>query len=57
MPGLHNRNFFFLILFIFGCAGSSVLLWLFSSCGKQGFLIAALGLLAAVASPTAEHRL
>ena len=58
MTGLYNRNFF-KILFIFGCAGSSVLLWLFSSCGKQGyFLVAVLGLLTAAASPpTAEHRL
>ena len=58
MTGLYNRNFF-LILFIFGCAGSPVLLWLFSSCGERGyFLVAVLGLPTAAASPaTAEHRL
>jgi len=37
-------------LFIFGCAGSLLLLRLFSSCSEWGFLIA-------VASLVAEHRL
>ena len=42
----------------FGCAGSSLLHGLFSSCSKQGlFFTEAWGLLAAVASPAAEHGL
>ena len=32
------KSLFFKCLFIFGCAGSSVLLRLFSSCGEQGLL-------------------
>ena len=42
----------------FGCAGSSLLQGLFSSCGERGLLfIEVLGLLVAVASLVAEHRL
>ena len=37
------KDFFYLFikikLFIFGCAGSSLLHWLFSSCGEQGLLL------------------
>ena len=40
-------------LFIFGCAGSSLLLRLFSSCGEQGLLSGC----SAQASLVAEHRL
>ena len=50
-----SPSFFFLInlfvyLFIFGCVGSSLLPWAFSSCGEQGLLIV-------VASLVAEHGL
>ena len=37
----HLSSFFFFLiahLFIFGCAGSSLLHWLFSSCGEPGLL-------------------
>ena len=45
-------------LFIFGCAGSSLLPGLFSSCGEWGLhFVAASGLLIAVASLVAKHRL
>ena len=45
-------------LFTFGCAGSSCCAWAFSSCGEQGLLfVAVCGLLIAVASLVAEHRL
>ena len=46
------------LLFIFGCAGSSLLLCrLFSSCGEWGLLFVAVqGLLTVAASPVAEHR-
>ena len=37
-PSLKKKNDFFLNLFIFGCAGSSLLQELFSSCGEQGLL-------------------
>ena len=46
--------FLFLIKFIFGCAGSSLLLGLFSSGSKQGLaLVAEHGFLIAVVSPVA----
>ena len=45
-------------LFIYGCAVSPVLCGLLSSCSDQGsLLVAACGLLIAVASPVEEHRL
>ena len=45
-------------LFIYGCAGSSLLCGLFSSCGEQGLLLVAVhGLLIVVASLVAEHGL
>ena len=44
---------FIFLLFIFGCAGSSLLLAFFSSCDKQWLLGG--GLLAVAASLTAEH--
>ena len=48
--------FFFLILFVFGCVGSSLMLRRFSSCSEQGLLsIAVHGFLIAVASLVAEH--
>ena len=48
----------FIYLFIFGCARSSLLLGLFSSCSERGPLfIAVHGLLIAVASLVAESRL
>ena len=52
-------HFNFIYLFIFGCAGSSLLLEGFlSSCGERGLLFVAMHQLpTAVASPTAEHRL
>ena len=57
----HLSSFFFFLiahLFIFGCAGSSLLHWLFSSCGEWVCsLVVALRLLIAVASLAAEHRL
>ena len=39
---INNVEFFLkrilkIILFLFGCAGSSLLCWLFSSCGEQGY--------------------
>ena len=43
-----------LLLFVFDCAGSS-LLWAFSGCGEQGLLfIAVLGLLVGTASLVTE---
>ena len=48
----------FLFIFIFGCAGSSLLLEAFSGCGEQGLLLVlARGLLIAVAPLVVEHRL
>ena len=46
-------------LFIYGCIGSSLLhVGFLSSCGEQGLLFLAVhGLLIAVASVVAEHRL
>ena len=45
-------------LFIFGCAGSLLLLRLFSSCDKWGLLfVTVLRLLIVVASLVAEHGL
>ena len=51
--------YFFLIYFIFGCVGSFVAArGLFSSCGEQGLLFAAVhGPLIVVASLVAEHGL
>ena len=62
-PNLKEFSTFFFFnfigtLFIFGCVGSSVRARAFSSCGKQGLLFVAVhGLLMAVASLVAEHRL
>ena len=51
---MHFNNF--IHLFIFACAGSSLLCKLFSSWGEQGLLFVALcGLLLAVASLAAEQ--
>ena len=48
--------FVYIILFIYGCAGSSLLHRLFSSCGEWELLFVAVwGLLTAVASLVAEH--
>ena len=48
----------FIYLFIFGCIGSLLLRVAFSSCSKRGLLFVAVhGLLIAVASLVAEHRL
>ena len=48
----------FICLFIFTCAGSSMLHGLFFSCGEQGLLSSGgVRLLIAVASPVVEHRL
>jgi len=45
------------IYFIYSCAGSLLLLGLFSSCGEWGLLfVAVLRLLTVVASLVAEHR-
>lgn len=51
------RESFF--LFISDCAGTSLLLWLFSRCGQWGTYspLAVHGLIAAVASPAAGHGL
>ena len=50
--------FFFLILFFLAALGLRCCVWAFSSCGKQGLLFVAVrGLLIAVASLVAEHRL
>ena len=46
--------FYSFFIFIFGCAGSSLLHVLFPSCESGGVLC---GLLIAVASPVAEHGL
>ena len=49
---------FFMTLFILGCAGSSLLLRLFSSCREQGVLPSCdRGYLIAGASPAVERRL
>ena len=54
-------EFFFInlfYLFIFGCIGSLLMHMALSSCGKWGLLfVAVCGLLIAVASLVAEHRL
>ena len=66
LPGGTSSNFlvsllctplFFIYLFIYGCAGSSLLWWAFSSYGKQGLFVAEHKLLIAVASLVAEHGL
>jgi len=50
--------FFFLILLLLsGCAGSSLLCRLFSSCGQRGLFVAMRWLLIVVASLVAEHGL
>ena len=47
-----------LFIFIFGCVGSSLLRWAFSSCSERGLLFVAVRrLLIAVASLVAEHGL
>ena len=58
MCSFFKYKFIYFYLFIFGCVGSSLCVRAFSSCGKQGLLfIAVHGLLIAVASLVAEHRL
>ena len=56
-----NKFIYFIILFyllIFGCVGSSLLPWAFSSCSKRGLLFVEVrGLLIAVASLVVEHGL
>ena len=48
----------FIYLFIYGCVGSLLRAWAFSSCNKQGLLFFVVrGLLIAMASLVAEHRL
>ena len=37
-PTKNLKVFYLFYSFIFGCAGSSLLCWLFSSCGKWGLL-------------------
>ena len=54
---LHSSSFF-LIYFIFCCAGLHSFTWVFSSCGKQGLLIIVVGrFLIAVVSTAVKHRL
>ena len=54
----YDREHVFIYLFIFGCAGSSLLHGLFSSCREWGPLFVAMrGLLIVVASPVAKQRL
>ena len=51
-------EFFFLSVFVLGCAGSSLLLRLFSSCGEQGLLfIVVPRLLLLWSTGSREHRL
>ena len=54
-----NKFIYLFIYFIFGCVGSSLLCaGFFSGCSEQGLLFVAVhGLLIAVASLVAEHRL
>ena len=53
-PPFKKKNY----LFIYGCAGSSLLYRLFSSCVNRGyFVLAVLRLLILMASLVAEHRL
>ena len=58
-PGWSAFLFFFkFYLFIFGCAGSLLLLWLFSSRGERSFsLVLVRGPIIVVASPVVEHGL
>ena len=52
------RFIYLLNLFCFGCAGLCCCTWTFSSCSGQGLRFTAVqGLLIAVASLVAEHRL
>ena len=52
---LEGRTGCLFVFFFFGCAGSSLLRRLFSSCDERGLLfIAACGLLIAVASLVSE---
>ena len=45
-------------MFIFGCAGSSLLRWLSSSCSEWGYFLVGVLRLLPVADPlVAEHRL
>ena len=53
-----ERYFLQFYLFIFGCAGSSLLCELFCSCGEQGLLsVAVHGPLLALAALVVEHGL
>ena len=55
---IHRRTHYIRILTCFGCAGSLLLIRLFSSCSEWGLLFVTVpGLLTAVASPVAEHGL
>ena len=55
---LHSSSFFFLIYFIFCCAGLHSFTWVFSGCGKQGLLVIVVGrFLIAAASVVVKHRL
>ena len=55
---IHRRTHYIRILICFGCAGSLLLIRLFSSCSEWGLLFVTVpGLLTAVASPVAEHGL
>ena len=55
----HKGSFFMLFIFIFGCAGSSLLHGDFFLVAKSGgySLVAVRGILIAVAPLVAEHRL
>ena len=55
---LHSSSFFFLIYFIFRCAGLHSFTRVFSGCGKRGLLVIVVGrFLTAVASVVVKHRL
>ena len=56
-PDLGFFIYIILLFIYFGCAGSSLLLRLFSSCGGGLLFIAVHGFLIAVVSLVAEHRL
>ena len=56
----YKETYYFCNLFIFGCAGSSLLSGLFSSCGEWGLLSSFsvyFGHLIVVASLVVKHRL
>ena len=57
VPDLGFFIYIILLFIYFGCAGSSLLLRLFSSCGGGLLFIAVHGFLIAVVSLVAEHRL